>query len=148
MLPEHIWNRTWPSDQAVLDYDPTEPYNVAPGYTPGPNPTPTNLLGTGLWTFQFCDATNKQCDLSANRNHFVTQAEAQTLLSEMFWEAGDYNRDGVINVVDLTSVSFGFGARTGGSRYDPDADFNSDGIIDTRDMRAASFRLSAQKEYP
>jgi ABC-type transport system substrate-binding protein len=148
MLPEHIWNRTWPSDQAVADYDPTEPYNVAPGYTPGPNPTPTNLFGTGLWTFQFYNSADKQCDLYANRNHFITQAEAQAVLSNMFWEAGDYNRDGVINVVDLTSVSFGFGARTGGSRYDPDADFNSDGIIDTRDMRTAAFRLSSQKEYP
>lgn len=148
MLPEHIWNRTWPSDQAVLDYDPTEPYNVAPGYTPGPNPPPTNLFGTGLWTFQFYNSANKQCDLYANRNHFMTQAEAQTILSDMFWEAGDYNRDGIINVIDLASLSFGFGARTGSPRYDPEADFNSDGIIDIRDLGTAAFRLTAQKEYP
>jgi ABC-type transport system substrate-binding protein len=148
MLPEHIWNRAWPSDQAVLDYDPTEPYNVAPGYTSGPNPPPTNLFGTGPWAFQFYDSANKECDLYANRNYFLTQAEAQTLLTDMFWEAGDYNRDAVINVKDLTSVSFGYGARTGGSRYDPDADFNSDGIIDIRDMGTTAFRLLSQKEYP
>jgi ABC-type transport system substrate-binding protein len=148
VLPEHIWNRTWTSDQAVLDYNPNEPYNVAPGYTEGPNPPPTNLFGTGPWTFQFYDTVNKQCDLYANRNHFISQTEMQTLLSNMFWEIGDYNRDAIVNIIDLTFVSLTFGSKMCSPRYDPDADFNSDGIIDIRDLGMAAFRLSAQKEYP
>lgn len=148
MLPKHIWNRTWTSDQAVLDYNPSEPYNVAPGYTAGPNPPPTNLFGTGPWTFQFYDTVDMQCDLYANRNYFMSQADVQTLLSNMFWEVGDYNRDAIVNIIDLTFVSFTFGSKMGNPRYDSDADFNSDGIIDMRDMSTTAFRLSVQKEYP
>ena len=148
MIPEHIWNRTWSSDEAVLNYDPTEAYNVAPGYTAGPNPPPTNLFGTGLWRFQFYNGVDMEYDLYANTNHFMTQAEVQTLLSDMFWEVGDYNRDAIINILDLTPVSLAFGSKMGSPRYNPDADFNSDGIIDTRDLRTAAFRLSSQKEYP
>ena len=148
ILPEHIWNRTWTSDQAILDYNPNEPYNVAPGYTEGPNPPPTNLFGTGPWTFQFYDTVDMQCDLYANRNYFMPQADVQTLLSEMFWEVGDYNRDALVNIKDLAFVSLTFGSKMGNPRYDPDADFNSDGIVDMRDMGIAAFRLSVQKEYP
>jgi hypothetical protein len=70
------------------------------------------------------------------------------VFSEPFWEAGDYNRDAIGNIIDLAFVSLIFGSKMGNPRYDPDEDFNSDGIIDMRDMRTAAFRLLVQKEYP
>lgn len=148
MLPEHIWNRAWPSDAAVLNYNPTEPYNVAPRYTPGPTPPPTNLFGTGPWTFQFYDTTSKECDFHANDNYFVSQAEVQTLLTNMFWEVGDYNKDGIIDVTDLVAVSEAYGLTIDDPSYKPQLDFNSDGIIDARDMHIAAFHLQQKKEYP
>lgn len=148
LLPRHIWDRPWIDDVAVLTYDPTEAYNVAPGYTPGPTPPPTNLFGTGPFVFQFYDFVNQYSDLWRNINYFMSQADVQTLKIQMFWEAGDYTKTGVIDVYDLNAVSSAFGYVIGNPGYDPDADFNSDGIIDMRDMRACAFHLSWQKEYP
>ncbi len=148
MLPPQVWDRAWTSDEAVLDYDPTEPYNTAPGYSPGMNPPPTNLFGTGPWTFQFYSITDMECDLYANRDYFMEEAEVQALLSNMFWEVGDYSRDGRIDVVDLAFVSIAFGSMTGDPQYDPNADFNSDGIVDMKDLSTCGRYLMWQKEYP
>lgn len=154
MLPEHIWNRFGdPTDpvnrQAVLDYDPAESYNVAPGYTAGPTPTPTNLLGTGPWIFQFYDEEELYADLWRNEDYFMTSVEVQNVLEEMFWQVGDYNKDGIINIIDITFVSFAYGCIDGSDPcYDVDADFNSDGIVDMRDLYNAEFHLLWQREHP
>jgi ABC-type transport system substrate-binding protein len=148
LLPPQVWDRTWPSNQAVLDYDPAEPYNVAPGYSPGPTPTPTNLFGTGPWVFQFYDPVNLYSDVWENSNYFVSAVAIDDLLTEMFWEVGDLNRDGIINVIDLTLWSFIFGFMIGEPQYDADADLNSDGIIDILDGARIAFHLGWQREYP
>jgi outer membrane protein assembly factor BamB len=155
MLPEHIWNRFGdPNDpiqrQAVLDYDPTEAYNVAPGYTAGPHPPPTNLFGTGLFIFQFYDEINEYSDLWANRNYFLETTEIQDLKTEMFWEVGDYNRNGIIDVSDLTYTSLAFGTciMDGIPPFDPDADYDSDNWVNIGDISNCVYHLIWQKEYP
>jgi hypothetical protein len=148
MLPPQVWDRAWANDQAVLDYDPTEAYNVASGYTAGPHPVPTNLYGTGPFIFMDWDPINQYDDMCANRYYFMTYEEILDLKTHMFWQVGDYNRDGVVNVIDLTFVSFAYGCMCGDPCYDPDADFNDDCIVDMRDIYIAAYHLLWQKEWP
>ncbi len=148
MLPPQIWDRPWTDTQAILDYDPTEPYNVAPGYTPGPSPTPTNLFGTGPWIFQFYDAVSMHGDLWRNANYFMSTLAIDDLLADMFWEVGDINRDGIINVIDVTLWSRSFGYWWYEPFYDIATDLNSDGIVDFLDGMRLLMRLLWQREYP
>ena len=160
LLPPQIWDRTWPSQAAVLAYSPTAfaygddmgdgSYTGHGLYVPGPwaDQVPTNLFGTGPWIFQFYDPVTMHSDLWANRNYFMTTANIESLKTEMFWEVGDYNRDGVINVVDLTYVAFAYGTHESDPDYDPDADFNQDGWVNMIDLSTCAYHLLWQKEYP
>jgi len=150
--PEHIWNRFGPFNVpanrlAVLSYDPSQAYNVAPGYTAGPTPPTTNLFGTGPFEFQFYDTTNNYDDMWKNEEYFMTQADVQALMTQMFWEIGDQTKTGTVDVVDLNAVSAAFGYSPPDSHYDPNADFDTNAIVDMRDMRQSAFHLTLQKEY-
>jgi len=146
-LPPQIWNRAWASNQAVLDYDPREAYNVAPGYTAGPHPPPTNLFGTGPYVFQFYNPTGGYDDEWRNTYYFMTQAAVQTLMTRMFWEVGDQSKDGKIDVTDYTAVSFAFGYVSGEGGYDANSDFNTDLIVDMVDLSNAAYHLDWAKTY-
>jgi peptide/nickel transport system substrate-binding protein len=148
MLPPQIWDKPWVDTQAILDYDPTEPYNVASGYTPGPSPTPTNLFGTGQWIFQFYDALNEFGDVWKNPNYFMSTPAIDDLMADLFGEVGDINRDGIINVIDLTLWSLSYGRWWYEPGYNAAADLNSDGIVDFRDGIRIAYRLLWQREYP
>jgi len=51
---------------------------------------------------------------------------------------GDVNRDGKVDIVDLTLVASHFGAVLGSPSYYPEADLNHDGVIDIADMAICS----------
>lgn len=150
LLPPQIWDRTWANQQEVLDYDPTEAYNVAPGYTAGDNPTPTNLFGTGPWIFQFYDATNAYGDLYANRagTYFKSTEEVVNQLKEMFHGVGDVDRDGDIDIFDQYAISSIYGYFWYEPQYNPNADINSDKVIDIRDIVWTGAYLGWKGEYP
>ena len=78
----------------------------------------------------------------------MTQTAIHTNMTQMFWEVGDYNKDGTVNIIDLTFVSFAYGSLVGDPDYDVNADFNSDGIVDMRDLSNCAFHLGWQKTYP
>ena len=149
VLPPQVWDRPWSGLEEILICDLSEPYNPAPGYAPGPTPPSTNLLGTGAFIFEFYDSVDLTGDLMANRNYFMTADEIDDIKAGMFWEVGDYNRDALINVIDLAFVSFAYGSIQGiDPGYDPNADFNQDSIIDMRDVFTIGYHLNWQKEYP
>ncbi len=70
-------------------------------------------------------------------------------MANMFWEVGDRNKDGVVNVVDLTFVSFAFGTNIGDGipPFDPLADFNSDNWVNIADVSNCAYHLLWQREY-
>jgi ABC-type transport system substrate-binding protein len=154
ILPMQIWDRAWANDQAVLDYAPElDAYgtaNMAPGYSAGgwASEVPTNLFGTGPWVFQFYDAITWYDDMWANQHYFMSTTDIANLMETMFWEVGDHGTDGVVNVLDLTFVSFSYGLIEGlDPGFDDMADFNDDGIVDMKDISNCAYHLLWQREY-
>jgi len=149
LLAPQIWDRAWTPGsvgrQEVLDWIPTGAYSPAPGYAAGPTPTPTNVMGTGPYIFDFYDTTNLYDDMHRNPNYFMTQAATAALMTSMFWEVGDEDYGGLVNVSDLTQVSFAYGARPTSGNWNADANFDLNGIIDIRDLGTTSYHLTWQK---
>jgi ABC-type transport system substrate-binding protein len=146
-LPKHIWDRPWANTQAVLDYDPRIAYNVAPGYAAGPNPTPTNLFGTGPYIFQKYDPLGKYDDEWRNTNYFMSQAAVATLMLNMFWEVGDQSKDGTVNAIDYQAVSTKFGLLKTDVGYDATCNFNNDDIIDMIDLSNCAYHVDWARTY-
>jgi hypothetical protein len=137
----------WGSPQEVLDWIPTGAYTLAPGYTPPVDhtPTPTNVMGTGPFIFDFYDTTNLFDDMHRNPSYFMTQAAVETLMTSMFWQVGDEDYGGLVNAADLTQVSFAYGARPTSGNWNADANFDLNAIIDIRDLGTTSYHLTWQK---
>ena len=104
--------------------------------------------GIGPWVFAYSDPFNMVSEFQAFREFYFTADDIHSILIEMFWKVGDYNRDGVINVIDLTFASFAYGCILGDPCYDEDADFNSDLVVDMRDMYITAYHMLWQKEWP
>ena len=92
-----------------MAYVPTGPYDPAPGYTPGPTPPPTNLFGTGPFTFLLYDPISLYGDLDANRNYWLTAEEALTRINYYFWRLGDTDLSGRIWYPDLMEMATYYG---------------------------------------
>jgi ABC-type transport system substrate-binding protein len=151
LLPPQVWDRDWADLDAILSYNPADEtvgYDPAPGYAAGPTPPPTNLFGTGPWIFQYYDEPGFYGEVWQNPNYFRTTESIQNQKTEMFHEVGDVNRDGVIDVFDLSLISKSFGYFWFEDGYNPDADLNGDGVIDLTDMFWAGLYFGWQKEYP
>src|SRR3989441_6653815 len=56
---------------------------------------------------------------------------------------GDANRDGVVNVSDLTIIAVRFGVSVGNPIYSPDADLNHDGTINIKDLVVCAVNFGA-----
>ena len=66
----------------------------------------------------------------------------------MFHEVGDVNRDGYINIIDLSLTAISYFCFEGEPCYNPDADLNCDHIIDMRDIALVGYHYGEQREYP
>jgi ABC-type transport system substrate-binding protein len=158
ILPPQVWDRDWenwpdPGRTAlenILSYDPTVPYNVAPGYTAGPNPPPTNLFGTGPFVFDYYDRTNMVGELYANDNYFMATTEIHDYLVNLLWSVGDvdaYNPPQADPGWVWANDKFRYGASYA-TIADPYADLNEDGIVDVRDGVRIGYHIGDRLEYP
>jgi len=144
-LPMHIWDRPWGSLANILNYDPKEPYNVASGYTAGPNPPLTNLFGTGPFVFKFW--TGAYDDMERNAHYFKSQAAIAALLSNMCWSIGDHERNAVVNVVDLTATTDSYGYKPGDDKWDSRCDYNTDLIVEMKDLSNCAYHQDWRESY-
>jgi hypothetical protein len=60
----------------------------------------------------------------------------------------DVNLDGIVDIMDILSVAFAFGAVVGTPKYDPNLDFNGDGIIDIEDILSSVRAFGKANEPP
>jgi ABC-type transport system substrate-binding protein len=142
MLPKHIW-------QDIPDPSVFEPWKEPHPSPPADRPWLTKLLGTGPYAFENCnEAYLVNVDLHANRRYFLSQDDIQTLIAEMFHKIGDVNKDGYIDVFDLSRIGVAYGQFIGMPRYDPDADLNQDDMIDLRDLSMVTFYWGDTREEP
>jgi len=56
---------------------------------------------------------------------------------------GDVDRNGIVNIFDLTSIAVRFGSVHGSVSYWADADLNHDGVIDIRDLVICALNFGA-----
>jgi peptide/nickel transport system substrate-binding protein len=142
LLPPKVW-ADWNGQplELILARD----LSTEPGWN---GRTPTNLFGTGPFVFQFYDDILLYGDLSANRDYFLTTAEIHELKVEMFHRVGDVNRDGYIDIFDLSLIGFSYGCFWWMPCYNPDADLNQDGVIDARDLALLTWHFGEQRSYP
>jgi len=52
---------------------------------------------------------------------------------------GDVNRDGVVNISDLSIIAFAYHSSPGSPNWNPLADINKDGHIDISDLSTCAF---------
>jgi hypothetical protein len=179
VLPPQIWdttwgatNATWKDSAAVANHHPEETAygtgTMGDGSITGRGPyaadpkgwaaVPTQLFGTGKYIFRTYDAVDEVDEMWANRHYFQTQQNITDLMTDMFWQVGDYNLDGVDNVIDLTWTSFAFGTWGGNSTvsppippdpgWDPQADYNTDNWVDMEDLSNCAYHLLWQRTWP
>ncbi len=99
----------------------------------------TDSMGALQWNITLCETgcgyavvpTIAECFTVAGESRIIPYPFDALLVKVCL---GDVNGDGLINIIDLTLVSFAYGSFEGEPDYNPDADLNSDGIIDMQDL--------------
>jgi ABC-type transport system substrate-binding protein len=159
VLPPQIWDTTWAGPAEVANYHPEDVVygtDMGDGTITGHGPyaaktawgiVSKNLFGCGPYVYQSYDLVADESELWANRNYFMTQGDMLALMTSMFWEVGDYNTDGIVNVIDLTWTSFAFGTYYLDPGYDAGADYNSDNWVNIADVSNCAYHLLWQREY-
>jgi ABC-type transport system substrate-binding protein len=153
LLPPPVWS--WldgkPLD-TIMQYNPstntTKPTDAGPWFGAGTGFPGTQLYGTGAFVFEYYDPTLMVADLGQFVGYHKTTEEISDLKVEMFHEIGDVNRDGYIDVFDLSRLGVSYGKFSWMPGYDPDADLNQDGVVDARDLALITWHWGEQREYP
>jgi ABC-type transport system substrate-binding protein len=153
LLPPQVWS--WLDGQplpTILGYPVWENTTDT-----GPISTPTQLIGVGPMIFQGWDPVGQVSDLHARTDWFISSAEIEAMLGDMFHAIGDCsppdypNRndaaayDGIIDGDDQTVMSLSFGYGTGDTEFAPHADIDDDGLVGGSDTSLLSFYFSRKR---
>lgn len=127
-----IWNLVEPSQARY--YDP-----VAKDLN---NNGIKDIMEDGCGAWMFVDyAMGSYVSLKADPEYYLSSDFISNRLAEMFHDgAGDVNRDGIVNVKDLSFMARALGTNenmthgSGWGEYNIECDFNKDGFIDALDL--------------
>jgi hypothetical protein len=149
----------------VIDHPATAENEV---YAYGPEeyawPTPefpwlTELVGSGEFVFYGYTPTAMVSDIVAfdatrtgapggdpNVHYWKSTDELHQNLADLFWEAGDCDRSGKIDIDDMIIMDASAGLRWWMPGFDPRADLNSDLFVGVRDIARLSKNFSRERE--
>jgi ABC-type transport system substrate-binding protein len=156
LLPPPVWS--WldgKSLSTILGYNPatntTKPTGAGPRF--GTDTCPTQLYGTGPFVFVHYYPGAMYTDMPANRYYFKETTEIHDQIVEMFYYAGDVDRDGEVWGVDKARYSQSYGYSLGEPEYDADCDISGpegvpDGTVDAWDGILIAIFWGDKREYP
>lgn len=108
---------------------------------------PTDLLGSDLKVL--VDNNRISYSLTKNDTHaslyFTNSPSTHNIkIKENVRISPDLNNDGIVNIIDITTVAAAFKTKPGDARWNPIADVNQDGKIDIVDINivAVAFNLA------
>ena len=148
----------------VIDHPATAPnevYAYDPSYyahATAEFPWLTELTGSGPYIFRSYNPTAMVTDIIAfdaartgsggdpNVHYWKSTDELHQHLVDMFWEVGDCDCSGKIDVDDLIIMDNSTGLWWWMPGFDPDADVNSDGVVDVRDIARLSRNFGTIRE--
>jgi hypothetical protein len=148
----------------VID-DPATPQNEVYAYDPSyyAHATAefswlTELVGSGEWIFRNYNPTAMVSDIvafdaartgtggSADVHYWKSTDELHALLVDMFWEAGDCDEGGDIEIWDQVIMEAAALARPGWPNWDVRADINIDLVVDVRDFARLNRNFGKYRE--
>jgi ABC-type transport system substrate-binding protein len=157
LLPKHIWNdanRDGVEGDLVTDwqhfnlweYDHPPVDGVVPK-VPGTTKNMKCLEGTGAWVFEELNIAGGWAQVRANPNYYMTQAEVESALVDMFHWYGDVNSDGFADETDIDLIGLAWGSYPGHPNWDPRCDLNPDNFIDAEDARICGEAQGKRRTY-
>jgi ABC-type transport system substrate-binding protein len=147
------WAYQWAGGLPIINPDTWS--LVGPGMaTKNYNPQTTDLNGdgvidlkedgTGAWMFDTYNQGN-WVTLKADPSYYLSSGFIASRLADMFHiGAGDVNRDGSVNILDLSYMARSLGRTTGDThgsgwyQYNVDCDLNGDGTVNYLDLGVTS----------
>jgi hypothetical protein len=145
MVNREIWSLLWNTadpnwSEHVRNYDPTSTDLNANGLPD------LSEDGTTRCTFSYGINEEGLKRYYSSVNHYGINEEGikSMMLSGMFHGAGDVNRDGIINILDLSFMARALGTDssmphgTNWAQYNPDCDFDGNEVINLYDLTLAT----------
>lgn len=151
IAPPQVWTvdprdgQPWTGLTEITTFDPSSiAYPTAYNTAPGPIALPTQVFGVAPFILQHSTnfvAVNGYGDVVANRNYWLTTAEIGAKIDDMFWRAGDTDKNKVINVADLDMISVNYGMTVPPANSNADitgpAGSPPDSLVDIDDLATA-----------
>jgi ABC-type transport system substrate-binding protein len=162
LLPKHIWNdanRDGIEGDEVTDWQHFNlwavthpPVGGSVPKVPGAGTDMTCLCGTGAWVFETLNLAGGWARVQANPNYYMTQADVDTALADMFYWYGNVNKGEEtperVDMQDMTLIGLAWASSTGGARWDLRCDLIPSGFIDAEDLRVSGASFGKKKVYP
>jgi hypothetical protein len=92
--------------------------------------------------------------LNANRDYWLTTAETQQKISDMFHSAGDVNYDGKVDTADMAATGLALNTVPGDELWNPNADICGpagsppEGAVNVFDAAAVGRNFGKTKTVP